>query len=421
MLRNKSMCINFLLTKKRIKYNLEKLVNFISSDLIDDTCTTDWQTSVQTKKRDIIIFGVISFDFRYQRPQELAARLAKLGHRVFYIEHEFFPTRNYTKETLINVKKKDKNLYTVKLSADRNYFIYAERMSEKGLLVLNQSIKKLLKLAKIKNPQIIIHHPFWYDTLNILSGHQIIYECFDEHSGFKQSGKWIKKQEEALVKTSDAIIVSSQKLLEKFSGLRKKNVFLISNGASTKQLLEIKKPNKPVLIKNIQKPIIGYHGAIEEWIDDKLIAAILKNYPQYDLVMIGAINNLKIAKLKNKYSNLHLVGEINFKEVFDYVYYFDLAIIPFSITPLIENTLPVKFFEYLALKKPILTTALPELIKYKEICFYTESREEFIEKIPKAIEKQLNTKLNKKIEQICLNEDWQNKAIVYDRLLEKIR
>lgn len=415
------MCINFLLTKKRIKYNLEKLVNFISSDLIDDTCTTDWQTSVQTKKRDIIIFGVISFDFRYQRPQELAARLAKLGHRVFYIEHEFFPTRNYTKETLINVKKKDKNLYTVKLSADRNYFIYAERMSEKGLLVLNQSIKKLLKLAKIKNPQIIIHHPFWYDTLNILSGHQIIYECFDEHSGFKQSGKWIKKQEEALVKTSDAIIVSSQKLLEKFSGLRKKNVFLISNGASTKQLLEIKKPNKPVLIKNIQKPIIGYHGAIEEWIDDKLIAAILKNYPQYDLVMIGAINNLKIAKLKNKYSNLHLVGEINFKEVFDYVYYFDLAIIPFSITPLIENTLPVKFFEYLALKKPILTTALPELIKYKEICFYTESREEFIEKIPKAIEKQLNTKLNKKIEQICLNEDWQNKAIVYDRLLEKIR
>lgn len=421
MLRNKSMCMNFLLIKKRIKCCLEKLINPISSDLIDNTCTTDWQIRTQTKKSDVLIFGVISFDFRYQRPQELATRLAELGHRVFYIEHEFFSTKNYSKEAFISAKKKNENLYVIKLNADHNYFIYAERISKKGLLVLDQSIKKLFKLAKIKNPQIIIHHPFWYDALNILSDHQIIYECFDEHSGFKQSGKWIKKQEEALVKTSDAIIVSSQKLLEKFSWLRNKNVFLISNGASTKQLLEIKKPNKPALIKNIKKPIIGYHGAIEEWIDDKLIAAILKNYPQYDLVMVGAVNNQKIAKLKNQYSNLHLVGEVNFKEVFDYVYYFDLAIIPFSITPLIVNTLPVKFFEYLALKKPILTAALPELIKYKEVCYYTESREEFIEKIPKAIERPLTTELNKKIKQICLNEDWQNKAIVYDRLLEKIR
>lgn len=413
--------MNIQFFKKRFKSYLEYIFKPITNDLIDENSYIEWHDDSLKKKIDLIIFGAISFDFRYQRPQELATRLAKLGHRVFYIEHEFFPIRNYSKEAFISVKKRDENLYVVKLSADRNYFIYAERMSEKGLLVLNQSIKKLFKLAKIKNPQIIIHHPFWYDALEILKDYPIIYECFDEHSGFKQSGEWINKQEEKLVKKAETIIVSSQKLLDKFSKLKKENIYLISNGASTKQLLEIKKPNKPALIKNIQKPIIGYHGAIEEWMDDKLIEAILKSYPQNDLLMVGAVNNQKIVKLRSQYNNLHLVGEVNFKEVFDYVYYFDLAIIPFSITPLIENTLPVKFFEYLALKKPILTTALPELIRYKEICFYAESREEFIEKIPQAIKRPLTPELNNKIEQICLNEDWQNKAIVYDRLLEKIR
>lgn len=414
------MCINLLLAKKRIKYGLEKLIKPISSDLIENICITDWQQKRQSQKSDLVIFGAISFDFRYQRPQELAARLAKLGRRVFYIEHEFFSKKQSNKESFISANKKNENLYVIKLSTDRNYFVYAERISKKGLLVLGQSIQRLFELAKIESPQIIVHHPFWCDILNILKKYLIIYECFDEHSGFKQSGKWVEEQEKILAKKSSAVIVSSEKLFERFSRLQK-NTFLISNGAATKNLIEMNKPNKPELIKNIQQPIIGYHGAIEEWMDDKLIELILRNYPQYDLLMIGAVNNKKISKLQNKYSNLHLIGEVDFSKVFDYVYFFDLAIIPFSITPLISSTLPVKFFEYLALKKPILTTALPELAKYKEVCIYAKSREEFIEEIPQAIKRQLTSELNKKIEQTCSNEDWQNKAIIYDRLLEKIK
>ena len=37
-------------------------------------------------KSDIIIFSVINYEFRYQRPQHFAARFAENGHRVFYIK-----------------------------------------------------------------------------------------------------------------------------------------------------------------------------------------------------------------------------------------------------------------------------------------------------------------------------------------------
>jgi GT2 family glycosyltransferase len=41
---------------------------------------------------------------------------------------------------------------------------------------------------------------------------------------------------------------------------------------------------------------------------------------------------------------------------------FDVALIPFKITPLTESTNPVKFYEYLSAGKPVVSVALPELV-----------------------------------------------------------
>ena len=40
-------------------------------------------------KPDIIMFSVINYDFRFQRPQHFAKRFSENGHRVFYINANF--------------------------------------------------------------------------------------------------------------------------------------------------------------------------------------------------------------------------------------------------------------------------------------------------------------------------------------------
>src|SRR5258706_16109647 len=37
------------------------------------------------RKYDVLIFAIFDFDFRFQRPQQIAAQFARLGHRVFWI------------------------------------------------------------------------------------------------------------------------------------------------------------------------------------------------------------------------------------------------------------------------------------------------------------------------------------------------
>src|SRR3990170_5416013 len=45
---------------------------------------TDHLSSVNANKYDVIFFSIINWDFRFQRPQQIATRFARNGHRIFY-------------------------------------------------------------------------------------------------------------------------------------------------------------------------------------------------------------------------------------------------------------------------------------------------------------------------------------------------
>lgn len=74
-------------------------VTWGSNCLIAGNVDTGTLTEILEKpyqKYDVLIFSVINYHFRYQRPQQIADHYAKRGHRVFYINagfiHSLTPT-----------------------------------------------------------------------------------------------------------------------------------------------------------------------------------------------------------------------------------------------------------------------------------------------------------------------------------------
>ena len=57
----------------------------------------------------------------------------------------------------------------------------------------------------------------------------------------------------------------------------------------------------------------------------------------------------------------------------------------FRDVPLIEATHPVKIYEYFAAGKPVVTTKLKELDHIANLCYITKDKEEFLEKLDKAV------------------------------------
>ncbi len=62
---------------------------------------------------------------------------------------------------------------------------------------------------------------------------------------------------------------------------------------------------------------------------------------------------------------MHFLGQKPYVELKNYAAHFDALMIPFKINTLTNAVSPVKFFEYCAIGKPILTTPMAELVPFE--------------------------------------------------------
>lgn len=106
--------------------------------------------------------------------------------------------------------------------------------------------------------------------------------------------------------------------------------------------------------------------------------------PQYDFVLIGNVTT-DVSCFKNQ-SNIKLLGEVPYKDLTKYLVSFDVCIIPFIINDLTLCTNPVKVYEYLAAGKPVVATAMPEVVLIEEKVFIASDAEAFSLSIEKAME-----------------------------------
>lgn len=414
-----------LIYRKKIKNFLSKILILYKKNQISYALKKEWKSFIKKQpkyiKHDLLIFGLISWDFRFQRPQQLATELSKLGHRVFFIEHEFIPQRlSHSGFQAIEADKINNNLYKIKISSGSKHFIYQDKCSSKDVQIMLGSIKTLIKDARIINPLAIIEHPFWTDLAKKLSM-PLVYDCMDNHSGFSETSKENILKEKELVKITKLNIASSQYIYNHLENISKNKNILINNGVNTvdfqKNISDV-----PSDISQYNQSIIGYYGAISNWFDTTLLEKIAQSYPSNPVILIGEVINDKVIKLAQKYQNIKLLGEKKYSDIPKYLNMFQVALIPFEINPLTRATNPVKVYEYFSQGKAVVSTPLPELTKYKSLLYYSVSHEEFIKNIGKALKENNNKKQLRK--KVAKENQWSQKAkeisIKFDRLFPKV-
>ena len=222
------------------------------------------------------------------------------------------------------------------------------------------------------------------------------------------------------------VVVTADKLREDIEEKRgKEKLVFACNGVdydhykNIDKLFEFDKEFKQILDE--EKPIIGYYGAFASWFDYELIRYLSKERPEFNIVLIGtkyddSMEKSKIEVLKN----VHFLGSKDYKILKNYADKFSVCTVPFLINDITKATSPLKIFEYMALNKPIVTTAMDECKKYNSI-FIANNQEEFVELIDKALK--LNDKKNyeyfKILKKEALENTWQVKTKQIIELLQK--
>lgn len=307
-----------------------------------------------TTLEDILVFGVIDWSFRIQRPQQLALELARKGHRLFYLAPGFFEANEPGYQ--ITRIAPDLGLYEVRLHVANRVSIYDGAPGTSDTQFLAAGLRMLLRDVAIGTNIAFVDHPAWVELAALIPRTRLIYDCMDNHHGFAGAGSQLPLDERRLLGICDGVIVTSDHLHAVMQPIHR-HVRMVRNGCDPDHFANAERAACPQT-----RPVVGYFGAIAEWFDAEVLRHAAKNLSGCDFLLVGADTAGVEDRLRNL-PNVRFLGEVPYEELPTHVARMDVLIIPFVINELTLATNPVKAYEALAAGKPVVATPMPELMQ----------------------------------------------------------
>src|SRR5262249_20502471 len=152
-----------------------------------------------------------------------------------------------------------------------------------------------LKLFLLRNA---IHRPItWFVVPH--SGHLCgrlgeclsVYYCIDDYAALPDvDAEAVEAMDDDLTRRADIVFVASETLLERKRSFNAAT-FHSPHGVDVAHFAEASRADRPVPeeIVKLAKPVAGFFGLIESWIDLDLVATLAKARPHVNFVMIGRV------------------------------------------------------------------------------------------------------------------------------------
>lgn len=188
--------------------------------------------------------------------------------------------------------------------------------------------------------------------MNRESWDEITYDAMDDFPEFSSglSRRYQKTKELQIVRSVDNLWTSSFTLQSKFHALGVSGL-VVQNGVSLGQLAPrsaFEGNSRPSTLRRI-----GYIGTIAEWFDFDFLRAIANEFPSCEFEIYGPI----FCDIPSLPGNVKFLGEIPYEQVQERMETFDIGLIPFLVNRLTDSVDPVKYYEYLAARVPIISTS----------------------------------------------------------------
>ena len=379
------------------------------------------------KNKNIICISSIDWDFIWQGHQEIMSTFAREGNRVLFIENT--GVRRPKIKDLPRLKKRIFNWWKgtkgFRMEAENLYifspiffpFPYSRVAQTLNKILFIGTLKKWLEITGFTNPIIWTFLPTRTSSEIIKSVNNkiVVYYCIADFYELVLDSKSLEDGEKELLQNCDVVFAQNKEIKEKCLKYYDKKVHIFPFGVNVDNFLNYKPLDKGCLqeLKQVKKPIIGYIGGIHKHIDFELIKFLAERNRSWSFLFIGPvqadINDLK------EYDNVIFLGQKDFRDLPRYLYHFDVGLIPYVSSIYTKTVYPTKLNEYFAMKKPVVSTSLPEIIKFnqkhKNAVNVGNSYKECEEKISESLKNDNDDKKAMRVE-IAKKHNW------FDRIEE---
>lgn len=322
--------------------------------IADHALTPTPQPAVTSPAPTLICFSHLRWDFVFQRPQQLMTRLADHADVVFWEEPEH---GDEIAQAELRVRTAGQNGVTI-----------ATPQLPEGLDAdqTTAALRVLLdRFLAARSGRVIA----WYYTPMMLPFSQhlsadcTIYDCMDELANFRFAPPELLPLEEQLLRRADLVFTGGYSLYEAKRD-RHPAAYPFPSSVDRAHFDRARNDGRdPQDQRDLPRPRLGFYGVIDERMDLQLLAAVADARPDWSLVMVGPVVKIAEADLPRR-PNLHYLGGKTYAELPDYLSGWDAALMPFALNEATRFISPTKTPEYLAAGRPVISTAITDVIRH---------------------------------------------------------
>lgn len=330
------------------------------------------------KPYPLIAHSHLEWDWVWQRPQQFLSRFAKT-HPVLFVEGPKTERGLERGRIIARPAENHPNVLIVPMWMPEERWPDGEWIDNERRRLLQGLLAGPLGVA-FRDPV-----QWFYDPMAVTSfaGHlserAIVYDCMDQLSQFRGAPPELVRRERELLEMADVVFAGGPKIHREKSRYHDNchsygcGVEVAHFGRALQAETEI-----PADVADLPGPVFGYFGVVDERLDYELLAALADANPAGNVVVVGPATKVDPAEFPQR-PNLHWLGGRDYQQLPAYVKAFDVCLMPFALNEATEFINPTKALEYMAAGRPIVSTAVEDVVlQFSDVVGIADSREEFL-------------------------------------------
>ena len=366
----------------------------------------------------IIVHSHLRWDFVWQRPQQLLSRLARRNPVLFVEEPIYLDDIGSPRLDHSQPSPQVHRAVPMLPGALRGQY-------DESIVTVRELIRRAIAVDGALGG--LFAKPIqWFYTpmpapamIGAFGERGVVYDCMDELSKFRFAPTELVDRERYLMSSADVVFAGGYKLSQskaKYHG----NVHFFGCGVDVAHFATARSADLevPRAIASLTKPVIGYYGVIDERIDYELLAKLAHENSDAELVMVGPVVKVDPNELPQG-PNIHWLGQRHYADLPSYVKGFDVCLMPFALNEATEYINPTKTLEYMAAGKPIVSTAVSDVVhNFTPVVTVADNADDFVTATAAALENPDSAIIARGVEQARANS-WESIVARMERIVRE--
>ena len=248
-------------------------------------------------------------------------------------------------------------------------------------------VREKMREHDLEDAVLWVYSPDTAYLVDLVPHKALVYDCVDRHSAYGglMEPALVDAMELELAGKADHVFATADALAERLRAAQPKTD-MIPNGANFERFVQASQPQPlPEDLRGIPHPVFGFVGALQSCIEYEYLEAAAKARPDWSFVLIGKEKPGVDLSALHAMPNVHFLGLKPNEQLPQYLAYFDACLNLFAKSDLSKDVSPLKFYEYLATGRPIVSTKQPDqILQYAPLIEIADSPEEFISACEKS-------------------------------------